>query len=228
METETTRILSTGKKVALWLAIIWLAFCLLGAIGNGWYFVIVICVALITAIFCLLKNILNAKYTWAIFAISLILPPVMSGAMADSEGDSAKIEAERVDEPKDAAKTENTKESKNGESGEEAKKEKPKLSAKEQEVADAGFKKGSMFGMAGASIEDFSTMLDLADYVDGMEEEVNKLLERMAGQEYDNEYNVPTNAEEQKLKRIYIESFIKAMNGTMDTMDALDKLGGKR
>ncbi len=227
METETTCKLSTGKKVALWLALIWLVFCLLGSIGNGWYLTIVTCVALIIAIFCLFKNALHAKYTWAIFALSIILPPAMFVAMDDSEGDSTEIEAEKVEEPKDAAKTVKAKESKH-ESGKETKKEEPKLSAKEQEVADAGFKKGSMFGMAGASNDNFSNMLDLADYVDGMEEEVNKMLEEMAGQEYDIEYNVPTNAEEQKLKRIYIESFIKAMNGTMDTMDALDKLGGKR
>ena len=106
--------------------------------------------------------------------------------------------------------------------------EEASMTPKEQEMADAGFNKGTMFGMAGASNEGFSNMLDLADYVDGMDDKVNELLEQMAGNEYDKEYNAPTNAEEKKLKRIYIENFIKAMNGTMDAMDNLEKLGGKR
>ena len=102
------------------------------------------------------------------------------------------------------------------------------MSPKEQEVANAGYKKGSMYGMAGASNDEFSNMLDLADYVDGMDDKVTEMFEQMAGNEYDREYHAPTNAEEKKLKKIYIENFIKAMNGTMDTMDNLEKLGGRR
>lgn len=71
-------------------------------------------------------------------------------------------------------------------------------------------------------------MLDLADYVEGGEEQVNQMLEKLAGDEYDMEYNAPTTAEERRLKKIYVEYFIKGMNGTMDSMDLLDKLGSKK
>lgn len=49
----------------------------------------------------------------------------------------------------------------------------------------------------------------------------------MAGREYDKQYGAPVNSEEEKLKNIYIEHFIKAMNSTMDAMDNMEKLGGK-
>ena len=101
------------------------------------------------------------------------------------------------------------------------------LSPKEQEIADAGYKKGSMFGMVGASNEYLSNMLDMADYVDGMDEKVNEMYDNMAGDDYDREYGTPSTEEEKKLKRIYIDNFIKGMNNAMDGMDALDKLGGK-
>lgn len=111
---------------------------------------------------------------------------------------------------------------------EKKEKEKPKLSPKEQTIADAAYSKGSMYGMAGAGNETFSDMLDLADYVEGGEEQVKQMLEKLAGDEYDMEYNAPTTAEERKLKKIYIEYFFKGMNGTMDSMDLLDNLGSKK
>ena len=101
------------------------------------------------------------------------------------------------------------------------------LSPKEQEIADAGYKKGSMFGMVGSTNEDFSNMLDMADYVDGMDEKINEMYENMAGDDYDREFGAPSTAEEKKLKKIYIDGFIKGMNNAMDGMDALEKLGGK-
>lgn len=215
MELETTHSLSKGKKIALWLALVWLVFCLLGAISDGWYLLIVVCVALMATIFCLFKSHLDAKYTWAVFATSLILPFVIIGVLASSEENIS----EQAVEKKEKDRSEKVKEKREQE---------PKLSPKEQEVANAGYKKGTMFGMAGASNEDFSNMLDLADNVDDMDDKVTEVFEQMAGDEYDREFNAPTNAEERKLKKIYIEHFIKAMNGTMDSMDNLEKLGGKR
>lgn len=102
------------------------------------------------------------------------------------------------------------------------------MTPKEQEMANAGYKKGTMFGMAGASNEEFSNMLDLADLVDGMDDKVKEMFEQMAEDEYDKEYHAPTNAEEEKLKNIYIENFIKGMNETMNAMDNLEKIGGNR
>lgn len=101
------------------------------------------------------------------------------------------------------------------------------LSSREKEIADAGTKQGAMFGMAGASNDGFSNMLDAADYVDGMSDKVDEIFKEMAGGEYDKQYGAPANSEEEKLKGIYIEHFIKAMNSTMDAMDNMEKLGGK-
>ncbi len=230
MESETTYSLSKGQKVALGFALVWLLFCLLGAISDSWYLLIVVCIALMAVIFCLFKRRFDAKYAWAVFAISLILPFIIIGVLASSKENTSDQVVEKKEEPKTADKAENAKEYAKDRSDKvkEKQTQEPKLSPKEQEVANAGYKKGSMYGMAGASNEEFSNMLDLADYVDGMDDQLNEMLEEMAGDEYDREYHTPTNAEEKKLKRLYIENFIKAMNGTMDAMDNLEKLGGKR
>lgn len=228
MESETPRSLSKGQKIALGVALVWLLFCFFGGIIDSWYLLIVVCIALMAAIFCLFMRQLDAKYAWAIFAISLILPFVIIGVLASSDENTTEQTVEKKAEAKTTDKSGNTKESSMDKSEKEKDKQEPKLSPKEQEVANAGYKKGSMFGMAGASNEEFSNMLDLADYVDGMDDKVTEMFEQMAGNEYDREYHAPTNAEEKKLKKIYTEHFIEAMNGTMDAMDNLEKLGGKR
>ena len=225
MESETPRILSKGQKIALGVALVWLLFCFLGGIIDSWYLLIVVCIALMAAIFCLFMRQLDAKYAWAVFATSLILPFVIIGVLANSDGNTPEQAVEKKVEPKTADKSESIKEPSKDKS--EKEEQEPKLSPKEQEVANAGYKKGSMYGMAGASNDEFSNMLDLADYVDGMDDKVTEMFEQMAGNEYDREYHAPTNAEEKKLKKIYIEHFIEAMNGTMDTMDNLEKLGGR-
>lgn len=227
MESEI-RNLSTGKKIALWLALVWVVFCLLGAFGNSWYLVILVCLAMLAAIFCLFKNILDAKYTWIVFAASLILPFMTIGFSVDpEENDAVEQTVENKEEVKTQVEEKAKKEKKEEKKEKEEKEQERQMSTKEQEVANAGFKRGTMFGMAGSSADGFSDMLDLADYV-GMNEKVDEILEQMAGDEYDREFQAPTSPEEKKLKKIYIENFIKAMNGTMDTMDNLEKLGGKR
>lgn len=226
MESETPRSLSKGQKIALGVALAWLLFCFLGGIIDSWYLLIVVCIALMAAIFCLFMRQLDAKYGWAVFATSLILPFVIIGVLASSDENTPEQAIEKKEEAKTADKSESIKEPSKDNS--EKEEQEQKLSPKEQEVANAGYKKGSMYGMAGASNDEFSNMLDLADYVDGMDDKVTEMFEQMAGNEYDREYHAPTNAEETKLKKIYIENFIKAMNGTMDTMDNLEKLGGRR
>lgn len=156
------------------------------------------------------------KYFWTMGVVALFA----IGFAASDEEESAKEQSakskdstEMVDEKKESPQKE---------------KEKPKLSPKEQSIADAGYSKGSMYGMAGAGNESFSNALDMADYIEGGQEQINKMLETLAGDEYDMEYHAPTTAEERKLKKIYIEYFLKGMNGTMDSMDRLDKLGSKR
>jgi hypothetical protein len=226
MESETTHSLSKGQKIALGVALVWLLFCLTGGFIDSWYLLIVVCIALMAAIFCLFMRQLDAKYGWAVFATSLIIPFVIIGVMANTDKNTTEQTVEKKAEPNTTDKSGSTKESSKDKS--EKEKQEPKLSPKEQAVANAGYKKGSMYGMARASNEEFSNMLDLADYVDGMDDKVTEMFEQLAGDEYDREYHAPTNAEEKKLKKIYIEHFIEAMNGTMDTMDNLEKLGGKR
>lgn len=227
MESEIHN-LSKGQRVALWVAFTWVLFCLLGAFGNGWFLLIVICLALLAAICCLFKRILDAKYAWAVFAASIIIPGATIGALTDPEDSTPKQTVEKQEDPKTPAKKEAPQKSTEAKAEKEEKEQESPLSPREKEVANAGFKRGIMFGMAGASNEEFSNMLDAADYLDDLGKEVDKMYQEMAGREYDNEYNAPTNAEEEKLKKIYIENFRKGMESTMEGMDKLEKLGGKR
>lgn len=146
------------------------------------------------------------KYFWT-FAVLAIFA-VGFAASDEEESSSADTSNTQVD----------TKKSENKEKNE---KQAQQLSPKEKEVAEAGRKRGSLFGMSAADNEELKTMLDMAEYVDGMDEKIEKIFGDMAGNDYDNEYGAPTNAEENKLKKIYIENFIKSMNETMETMDKL-------
>lgn len=101
------------------------------------------------------------------------------------------------------------------------------LSPKEQEIADAGAHQGTMFGMAGANNEGFANIHDAADNMGEMGDKYNEMLEELAGAEYDKAYSSPTNAEEGKLRKIYIEHFLKAFNSAMDAIDNMEKFGGK-
>lgn len=141
----------------------------------------------------------------------------MIGTLASSEDDTT--EHKKQEEQKSTVITENAKESAKKKTEIVEKKQDSQLSPKEKEVADAGYKKGSLYGMAGSDNNEFSNMLDLADHVDGMDSKVDEVLEEMAGHEYDNEYNTPSNSEQEKLKKIYIDNFIKGMNETMDAMN---------
>jgi hypothetical protein len=153
------------------------------------------------------------KYLWTLAVLAIF---AVGFAASDEEENSS------VDSSSTPAQTEKS------ENKEKKEKQEQQLSPKEKEVAEAGANQGSLFGMAGASNEEFSNMLDVADYVEGMDDKVDEIFKEMAGGEYDKQYGSPTNGEEKKLKKIYIEHFIKAMNNTMDGMDALEKLGGKR
>lgn len=230
MDTEQKKDLSKVQKITLVLVLLWLFFLLMGGLFDNSFLVTAVCIALIAAIICLFTQKLDAKYAWAVFVVSLILPTVVIGALSEPKDESiSKQSEEKMERPKEAANTKYTKKTSKETTGKVVKKkQEPQMSAKEQEVANAGAKQGTMFGMAGAGNEEFSNMLDMADYVDGMDDKINKMLEEMAGREYDNQYGSPTNAEEKKLKKIYIKHFIEALNDTMDGMDNLEKLGGKR
>ena len=215
METEIIRSLSKGQKIALWIAIVWLIFCILGALSDGGYYLLIVCIALLAAIICLFIRKLDAKYAWAVFATSLILPFVMIGALNSPETEKVKQE---VEQPKETLKSEETKKTTKETTEKIEKKQEPQLSPKEKEIAKAGYERGALFGMAGSSNEEFSNMLDIADYFDELGKEVDNMYVQMAGQEYDNAYTAPTNAEEEKLRKIYIEHFLKAFNSAMDAM----------
>ena len=228
METEKIHNFSMGKKVALWLAIVWLVFCLLGALGNGSYSITVVCIALLAVILCLFKRILDAKYTWIVFAFSLFLPFVMFGALASPDDENSKQGIEKEELSKEIIQSEDSKKTFKETTKKVDKKQELHLSSKEKEIADAGYNKGTLAGYAATENEEFSNMLDLAEKIDGMEDKMNEMIEQMAGQEYDKAYNAPTNAVEEKMRKIYIEYFIKGMEETMESMDNLEKLGGKR
>ena len=220
METDNNCSLSKGQKIALWIAFVWVLFCLLGAFGNSWYILIVVCITLLATILCLFNRKLDAKYAWGIFAVSVILPFVMIGTLANLEDDNVKQETIKEDHPKETIKSEKTEKTTKEQTG---KAPQQQLSSKEKEIADAGCKRGTMFGMAADDNEELKSMLDMAEYVDGMDDKIEKIFGEMAGNDYDNEYGAPTNAEQVKLKKLFIDNFIKSMNETMEAMDKLKK-----
>ena len=87
-----------------------------------------------------------------------------------------------------------------------------KLSSKEKEIADAGYEAGSIIGMMGGSIEGLSDMIKTANYLDAMNNKSGETIRKIAADQYDREYQAPSNAKEEKLKRIYVDNFIRGMN----------------
>lgn len=228
MDMEQNKGLSKVQKFFLVLVFLWLLFPLLGGLLENSFLLVAVSIALMAAVICLFIKKLDAKHAWTVFAVSIILPFIMIAILIEPKDESGS--KQRVEKAEKSKEDLSNKKKKTKEPTEkvEKKRQEPQMSAKEREVADAGAKQGLMFGMAGAGNEEFSNMLDLADYVDGMDDQVKRVFEEMAGNEYDKQYGSPSNAEEKKLKTIYIKHFIEAMNNTMDGMDELEKLGGKR
>lgn len=86
------------------------------------------------------------------------------------------------------------------------------LSPKEKEIADAGYNAGSIVGMMGGSIEGLSDMIKAANYLDAMNNKSGETIRRIAADQYDTEYQAPSNAQEEKLKKIYVDNYIRGMN----------------
>ena len=90
-----------------------------------------------------------------------------------------------------------------------------KLSSKEKEIADAGYEAGSIIGMMGGSIEGLSDMIKAANYLDAMNNKSGETIRKIAADQYDTEYQAPSNAQEEKLKKIYVDNYIRGMNKAM-------------
>lgn len=92
------------------------------------------------------------------------------------------------------------------------------LEGEEKEFAEAGYKNGQLYGMAGASNEGFSGMHILSENVDELGDKMNEVIEEMASNEYDKVYDTPTNSTQRNLKKIYIKFFVKGFKETMKAM----------
>lgn len=217
MESKNKHGLSTVQKVVLSTLVVFLLFMLLGAMLSGDIFAALVCANFAVVVVCILLGKIDKKYTWPIVGSGLVLFFIVA-ALSNGDNSTKKekaVASEQTITDKTTFQNEATnKEDKVKEENNSIK----ELSPKEKEIADAGYKKGSMYGIAGAGNENFSNMLDMADYVEGMEDKVNEVLEEMAGNEYDKEFNAPTNAQEEKQKKIYIKHFIKGMEAAMNTM----------
>lgn len=91
----------------------------------------------------------------------------------------------------------------------------PTLSPKEQEIADAGYETGTLFGMVGGSLDGLSDMINAVNYINAMENKPGEVIREIAGKQYDEKYQAPSNATEEKLKKIYVENYIRGMNKAM-------------
>lgn len=91
------------------------------------------------------------------------------------------------------------------------------LTAKEREVANNATEVGRAVGMALGGSE-LSNMIDAAENM-GHEDDLDNLYEKQAGDAYNKDYGVPSNAEEKRLKQIYVEHYLKAMEAAMEAMN---------
>lgn len=93
-----------------------------------------------------------------------------------------------------------------------------KLSTEEQKMADAGYEAGSIMGLAGSSLGGLSDMIKAVNYMDAMNNNSGETIRKIAAEQYDSEYQVPTNAKEERLKKIYVDNYIRGLNKTMKAM----------
>lgn len=226
---EKSNGLSSIQKFVFGVLIVFLLFVIFGSLSDGMLLAAFVSSCFLAIIICLLLGKIDKKYAWISIIAAIIIPLLSVGLSADNQeqkesGTEVSSQKEAVEE---GQKTDTEQKAETRDINNKTK-ETNKLSSKEQEIADAGYKKGSMAGYAAAENEEFSNMLDLADQIDGMEDKVNEMIEQMASQQYELEFNAPSNLEEEKLKELYIEHFKKGMDDTMDAMCGLGKKGGNR
>lgn len=220
---------SSIQKFVFGVLIVFLLFVIFGSLSDGMLLAAFVSSCFLAIIICLLLGKIDKKYAWISIIAAIIIPLLSVGLSADNQeqkesGTEVSSQKEAVEE---GQKTDTEQKAETRDINNKTK-ETNKLSSKEQEIADAGYKKGSMAGYAAAENEEYSNMLDLADQIDGMEDKVNEMIEQMASQQYELEFNAPSNLEEEKLKELYIEHFKKGMDDTMDAMGGLGKKGGNR
>ena len=194
--------LGIGKKIGLWWGVFVAGLGLAIGIDEGNFFAIIISACALGVFGGLYKGGISTKYTWA----SVIILPLMVFYTlgSDSKDNEHNPQSSVVEQ-----KQEDSKPSSDEKKKEEKKNHVEERSPKEKEVANAAYNWGYAAGLSDNS--NLADMVDMADRVDGMKETVNKTLEDMAGSEYNREYGKPANAAEEKLKKIYIEEFIKGM-----------------
>lgn len=161
-----------------------------------------------------MKRIFNILLFSAILLFIMFLPEMCDSCSSkDSEKEQEKTEqVEDKAEKKEVAKPQKV------ETKKETKKEvkmETALTAKEQEIANDGAQKGRLIGLAMGSDEGFSNTMDVAEKT-GREDILDKLYEKNAARNYDNYYGVPTNAEEKRLKQIFVEYYLKAMEAAQE------------
>lgn len=78
----------------------------------------------------------------------------------------------------------------------------------EKKFAEAGYEAGAEFGSVGEQLGGFFGMLDLADAVGTTKEEMDGAIRRAAIRDFEEKYDSPTNSKEERLKEIFIESYI--------------------
>ena len=221
---EKSNGLSSIQKFVFGVLIVFLLFVIFGSLSDGMLLAAFVSSCFLAIIICLLLGKIDKKYAWISIIAAIIIPLLSVGLSADNQeqkesGTEVSSQKEAVEE---GQKTDTEQKAENRDVNNKTK-ETDKLSLKEQEIADAGYKKGAMAGYAATENEEFSNMLDLADQIDGMEDKVNEMIEQMASQQYELEFNAPSNIEEEKLKKLYIEYFKKGMDDTMDAMDGTRK-----
>jgi len=92
------------------------------------------------------------------------------------------------------------------------------LSTEEQKIADAGYEAGSIMGLAGSSLGGLSDIIKTVNYMDAMNNNSGETIRKIAAEQYDSEYQVPTNAKEESLKKIYVDNYIRGLNKAMKAM----------
>lgn len=215
---------SSIQKFVFGVLIVFLLFVIFGSLSDGMLLAAFISSCFLAIVICLMIGKIDKKYAWITIFAAFIIPFLAVGFSVDKQ-ENKETDVE-VSSPKrsmeEGQKTDT--EQKTETRDVDYKTEKTdNLSSKEREIADAGYKKGAMAGYAAAENEEFSNMLELAGQIDGMEDKMNEMIEQMASQQYEAEFNAPADSEEEKLKKLYVEYFKKGMNDTMDSMGKRDR-----
>ena len=85
------------------------------------------------------------------------------------------------------------------------------LEGEEKKMATVGYNNGQIYGQT-LVVQSIGTIHIISEREDEVGDEFKEMIVELADSEYDKTYNAPSNAKEEKLKKIYVKYFIRGLN----------------